>query len=195
MIFMAKKNEFRQDRPHAGLLSKLYLTKKQRRSLLKWFLYAMVLVVLSVLQDVILCRYRLFGATSELVPCGIFLICVLQGLETGSVFALIASILYLFSGSADGVYSIVFITAIAIGVTFFRQGYLQKGLGAAMLCVGVAMLVYELAVFGITLFLGMITPGKITVFLLRAALSLVALPVLYPLCLSIGKIGGESWKE
>ena len=39
----------------SGLLSKLFLTKQQRRSVLKWTLYAMVLVVLSVLQDVLLC--------------------------------------------------------------------------------------------------------------------------------------------
>lgn len=192
---MAKKNEFRPDKPRAGLLSKLYLTQKQRKSLLKWFLYTAVLLVLSVVQDVILCDLRPLGATSELVPCGIFLICVLEGLESGSVFALVAALFYHFSGSSDGVYSIVLITALSVGVTFFRQSYLQKGLGAAVLCVSAAMVVYELFMYGLALFLGLTTAGRIGAFLLKAVLSLLSVPVLYPLCLSIGKIGGESWKE
>ena len=37
--------------------------------------------------------------------------------------------------------------------------------------------------------------ARIGVFALTVALSLCAVPVLYPLCKSIGKIGGEIWKE
>ena len=70
---MAKKYEFKPDKPNAGLLSKLYLTQKQRKSLLKWTIYGLLLVFLSVLQDVLLCRISIFGATTELVPCGICL--------------------------------------------------------------------------------------------------------------------------
>ena len=68
---MAKKYEFQPDKPYSSWLSKLQLTPQQRRQLLKWFLYALVLLVLSVLQDVVLCRLRFFGGTSDLVPCGI----------------------------------------------------------------------------------------------------------------------------
>ena len=57
---MAKKYEFGPDKPHSGFLSKLFLTTKQRKSLLKWVLYYCMLLVLSVLQDVILCDIRLF---------------------------------------------------------------------------------------------------------------------------------------
>lgn len=192
---MAKKHEFRPDKPRAGILSKLYLTKKQRRALVKWFLYGLVLLVLSILQDVILSRARLFGATTELVPCGIFLICILEGTHTGSVFALAASLAYLFSGTAPGTYAMVFIVVLAVLVCIFRQAYLQKGFSAAMLCTAIAMLVYELAVFAIGLFLGLTIPSRITGFCMTAALSLIAAPVLYPIVLSIGSLGGESWKE
>ena len=99
-----RKEEFREDKPRSGLLSKLYLTQKQRLQLLKWALYALVLVVLSVVQDVLLSRFSIFGTTTELVPCGIFLIVVAEGMETGSVFSLIAACCYLFSGSAAGNY-------------------------------------------------------------------------------------------
>jgi hypothetical protein len=57
------------------------------------------------------------------------------------------------------------------------------------------MVVYELSMYGLALFLGLTTAGRIGAFLLKAVLSLLAVPVLYPVCLSIGKIGGDSWKE
>lgn len=192
---MAKKYEFKPDKPRSGWLSKLYLTGLQRKALLKWSLYGLVLLVLSVLQDVILCRFHLFGATTELVPCGIFLICVLAGTEQGSLFALISAALYLFSGTASGPYSMVFITVLAIGVCILRQAFLQKGFAAAMLCTALAMVLYLLLNFFIAMFLGLTYMGRIGGVFITAVLSLIAAPILYPLLLSIGSIGGEAWKE
>lgn len=192
---MARKREFRPDKPRSGLLSKLYLTKKQRRSLGKWSLYGLVLLVLSVLQDVIFCRLRVYGATTELVPCAIFLICIVEGAQSGSVFALVAGAAYLFSGTAPGVYALVFIVFAGVAVCVFRQAYLQKGFGAALSCSAVAMVLYELAVFGMGLFLGLTVPARFPGFMITAGLSLIAAPVLYPIVLSIGSLGGEAWKE
>lgn len=192
---MLFKKEFKSDKPYSGFWGKLYLTKLQRKGLLKWSLYALLLLALSLLQDVVLCHFRLFGATTELVPLGIFLICILEGAETGSVFALIASLIYLFSGTAAGPYSMVFITALSIAVTIFRQAYLQKGLGAAVLCTACAMLAYELLQFCMGLFLGLTIKERLIGFLLTAFLSCLPLPLLYPITLSIESIGGETWKE
>ena len=190
-----KKREFKEDKPHSGILGKLYLTKKQRKQILKWSLYGLLLLVLSLIQDVVMSKIRVLDATTELVPVGIFLICILEGTESGSIFALVASLVYLFSGTAAGPYSMVFITALAIGVTIFRQAYLQKGLAAAILCAGTAIFVYEILQFLMGLFLRLTIPSRFVGFVITAALSLVAVPILYPIALSIGKIGGETWKE
>jgi len=190
---MAKKYEFKPDKPYSGFWARLILTRTQWRAVLKWSLYALTLVVLSVLQDVLLCRVRIFGATTELVPCGIFLICLLEGMEKGSVFSLIAALLYLFSGSAAGVYSVVFITALGVGITWLRQSYFQAGFGAAMVCSGIGMFVYELAVFAIGAFLGLTTVSRIGSFLLTALLTMLAAPPVYLLLRTIG--GGNVWKE
>ena len=155
---------------------------------------ALLLVALSLLQDVVLCRYRVLNATTELVPVGIFLICILEGAENGSVFTLIASLLYLFSGTAAGLYSMVLITVIAVAVTIFRQAYLQKGFGAALLCMVAAMISYELLQFCMGLFLGQTFPARVIGFLVTTGLSLLAVPILYPLLKAIGKIGGQLWK-
>ena len=192
---MARKYEFRPDKPRISWLSKLYLTKLQRGILLKWALYALLLLVLSVLQDVVLCRFRLFGATAELVPCAIFLICVLEGAEKGGTFALVSSALYVFSGTAAGPYSMVLITFIAVFVCIFRQGYLQPGFAATMLCTVFSIIVYELVVFAIGLVLGLTIPSRLIGFAVTAGFSCLAAPALYPLALFIGSIGGETWKE
>ncbi len=192
---MTKKNEFQPDKPRFGLLDRLYLTKKQRRSVTKWMLYGLTLLALSLLQDVILCHLRIYGASTDLVPCGIFLICILEGTHTGSVFALIASLLYLFSGTAPGPYAMVFLTALSVGVTMFRQAYLQKGFGAAMLGTGTALFLYELLLFAMGLFFGLTLLSRLPGFLITAALSFLAAPALYPAILAIGSIGGEVWKE
>lgn len=195
MKSMAKKYEFKPDKPRSGLLSKLFLTQSQRKILLKWTLYALVLLGLSVLQDVLLCNVRLFGATTELVPCGIFLICLAEGSERGSVFTLVAACLYLFSGTAAGYYCIVFIPVYALVVTCLRQAFLQKSMASTMLCVSVAMVFYELSVFFMGLFLSMTTFGRIGGFLLTALMTLVFAPIIYPIIRSISNIGGEAWKE
>ena len=190
-----KKEEFRQDKPQSGFLSQLYLTESQRKSLLHWGLYAVILVTLSVVQDVLLCRFRINGAITDLVPCAIFLICVLEGAESGSVFALVASTLYLFTGNAPGIFCMVFLTGISVLVTVFRQGYLQRGFVSTLLCVTMALVIYELAVFGIGMFLGLTAGNRFWGFLITAGLTALVSPALYPLMSAVCNLGGEAWKE
>lgn len=192
---MAKKFEFRPDKPRSGLLSKLFLTQKQRAAVLKWSLYALLLLILSVVQDVLMCRIRILDATTDLVPCGIFLICLVQGLETGSVFSLVAACFYFFSGYAAGYHSIVLITFLSVYVTYFRQSYLRKGFGAIMLCTAFCVFAYEMAVFGIGVFLKMTVFERVASHALTAAMTLIIAPILYPLVKGIYSIGGEAWKE
>lgn len=191
---MAKKNEFKPDKLRAGFLSKLYLTRRQRQRILKWFLYSLLLLVLSLLQDVILCRFRFFGATTTLVPCGIFLICILEGMRESCVFALIAACLYQFSGG-PGYFAIALIVVLGIFVTYFRQSFLQKSFSGAMLCAATALLLYELGVFAAGLLTGVTSLSRFSVPLLTALLTLLTCPLLYLAVSAIGTIGGETWKE
>ncbi len=195
MTTMAKKNEFKPDKPRAGLLSKLYITKKQREKILKWLLYSLVLLGFSLLQDVILCQIHLFRATTDLVPMGIFLVCVLEGMDGSCVFAIIAACIYQFSGAGPGYYSILLIVAAGMLVSFFRQSFLQKSFGATMLCTVVAVVLYELTVFFVSLFMGLTVWGNLVIAALTCLLTLLAAPVIYPAMNLIGTIGGETWKE
>ena len=192
---MAKRPEFRPDKPSTSLLSYFILTRKQQKSLLKWVLYGAMLVLISVVQDVFLSGVRIFGATSELIPCAIFLICILEGTHSGSVFALVAGLLYLFSGTAPGPYSMVAITFYSVGVCIFRQAYLQESFSSACLCTAIAMVLYVLTNFLFGLFLGLTLLPRFFGFIITAALSLLAVPAFYPIFKAIGAFGGYSWKE
>lgn len=192
---MKRKAEFKPDSTGAGLLRRLSLTQRQRQKVLKWFLYSLVCLILLVLQDVIFCRIRLFGGTTDLLPCALLLICVILGAEGSGGFLLTAAVLYYFSGSAPGVYVIVLLPLLGILASIFRQSYLRKGFNSTLLCAGLAVVLYELGVFAMGLLLGLTLPDRFTSFLSTAVISLVTLPVLYPLMQAIGKIGGELWKE
>ena len=192
---MAKKQEFRPDKPSTSLLSRLMLTPKQQRTLFKWVFYGLFLVVLSVIQDVILSRVRVMGATTELIPCAIFIICLIEGSHTGSVFSLIAGLLYLFSGTAPGAHSFVAIVYLSIGACIFRQAVLQENFFSVLLCTVIAMLLYVLTNFAFGLFLGLTHISRIYGFLITAGLTLPAIPICYPITKAINAFGGQSWKE
>ena len=192
---MAKKYEFQPDKPYATWLSKLQLTRLQQKQLLKWCLYALVLVILSLFQDVVLCRFRFLGGTTALVPCGIFAICMLEDIQKGSVFALVSACLFFWSGSAPGAHVIILITLLAIVLCVLQQAYLQPGFPAVVFSTTAAMFLYELAVFAFCLLVGQTTPGKYMSFLIPAASSVVVVPLIYPFIKAISRIGGDTWKE
>ena len=120
---------------------------------------------------------------------------VRDGTDTCAVFALISSALFYFSGSAAGPYCILFLTGLGVLLNVFRAGYLRKSFGSIFFCAGFALMVYELILFVIGLFLGHTIAERFLSFCITGGLSLIAMPILYPIFLSIGKIGGESWKD
>lgn len=193
---MAKrKYEFKPDNFRATLASKLYLTPKQRLTILRWFLFCVLLVVFSVLQDVILCRFQLFGATTDLVPCVIILSGILLGAHDSAVFVLLAALGYQASGTAPGYYVVPLIVFLSLLLSLFRESFLRKSFSSVMLCAGVAVLVYEMLLFVIGFLLGSTRPDRWMVFLITGGLSLITLPIMYPIVKAIAKIGGETWKE
>ena len=193
---MAKrKYEFRPDKTGTSLLNKLYLTPSQRLTILRWVLYAVMLVVLSVIQDVILCRVRLFGATTNLVPCAIILICVELGAEKSALFSLLAALFYQFSGTAPGYYVIALIPILGIFAAIARQSFFRKSLSSTMLCACTAVILYEMSIFAFGLLFQNTSLIRIVRFLITSGLSLLSYPILYPLITAVEKIGEKTWKD
>lgn len=193
---MAKKKvEFRPDSTGASLLSKLYITPTQRKKLYRWLSYSAVCIALLVIQDVILWRFSLMGGVIDITPAVIILVCVMEGAEAGGVFALWASVFYHYSGSAPGAYCIALIVLPAVAVAMFRQNYLRRGFFSHWLCTAAAVAVYQAGVFFMALFFTNTFWSHWLSFAMNAGLSLLALPLVYPLLNAISQIGGDKWKE
>lgn len=189
------KYEFKPDPKGTNFLKKLYMTRLQRLQLLKWGSYALLCILLLVIQDVIMSRLRLFGATTDLAVAVIFLIAIYEGTENGSMFAIIASTLYWFSGSPPGPYVIAFITILTVGINLFRQMFWRRNFGSTALCAGIAIFAYELILFLAGMFLGLTIWPRVFVYLRTALYSCIAMLALYPLVRAISNIGGNTWKE
>ena len=187
--------EFKPDVNRVPLHKKLHLTKLQQKQLLQWTLNGLVCLVLLVIQDVIMSQVSIGGATTDLVPTAMLLIAVISDAYDGSLFLLLGSTLYVFSGSAPGPYTIAYLTVIGVAAALFRQSFWRRGFRSNILCAGLALLVYELAIFGTGIFLGLTHWGRFGVFMATWALSFAVTLALYPLTRAIQKIGGEIWKE
>ncbi len=190
-----KKYEFRPDPTGFDLASKLILTRLQRQNVLKWLLYSLLCLGGLILQDALFSRFRLLGGYVELAPALIVLICVMEGCDNGSLFALLGSMIYVFSGTGQDRYCIFYLTVYSVLVTAFRQSYLRRGRSSELLCVGGAMVLYELTVFATGLFLGLTSFGRGPIFFMTAVVSTLAVGCLYRVVQAVGTLGGNLWKE
>ena len=195
LLSFSSKPDFKPDSEDPGLLKKLYLTQAQRSTLLKWGLYIAVIVGLCMIQDVIMSQITIFGATTDLAVCAILLITVIEGIDVGSIFVMIASCLYYFSGSSPGPLSVGFMTFLGIGACLFRQMYWHRSRGSIVLCAGLALILYELGMFAVGILSNLTRWDRMGVFLTTGLLSCLVMIPLYSLINVIGQIGGNTWKE
>nr|MBQ8243850.1 hypothetical protein [Oscillospiraceae bacterium] len=189
------RSEFKPDTQTATWIKTVRLTQLQRLRLLKWLLYVLVIVLALVVQDVIMSQFRILGATTDLAVCVILMITIIEGTEVGSVFVLVASTLYYFSGSAPGAYSIGLLSFLGIAAVMFRQLYLHRSRGSITLCTAIAVMGYELGLFVVGIFSELTLWTRLPQFTLTGIYSCLVLIPLYPLICKIGLIGGNTWKE
>ena len=190
-----KQMDFRPDSTTATWGKTLRMTQQQRLRLGKWLLYILTIILCQVIQDVIMSQFSIFGATTDLAICAILLITVMEGTEVGSVFVLIASTLYYFSGTAPGAYCIALMSFLGIATTMFRQMYWHRSKGSIILCSAIAVAGYEIGLFVVGIMSELTLFSRVGSFLLCAALSCATLIPMYPLIYKIGLRGGNTWKE
>lgn len=195
LLSLRPKAEFKPDSQDSGFLKRLHITQVQRDTYLKWGLYIAVIVVACMIQDVIMSRVTIFGATTDLAVCAILLITVIEGIDTGSLFVLIASCLFYFSGSSPGPFCVGIMTFLGIGACLFRQMYWHRNQGSIVLCAGLALMLYELGIFAVGIFTELTRWDRLGTFVTTGLLSIAVMIPLYSLINIIGQIGGNTWKE
>ena len=189
------RSEFRPDRTPISLPKIFFITQVQRARFAKWGLYILTLILTLTVQDVIMSRIRLFGTTTDLAAMLILLITVIEGVDVGSLFVLIASVLYYFSGTASTPYCVILLSGVGIGASLLRQAWLHRSKGSIVFAAGAALMVYELALFVLALAQGLTHFGRVFAFFLTALYSWAVMIPMYDLINKIGLKGGNTWKE
>lgn len=187
--------EFKPDGPRVSPLKSLRFTHLQWLQILRWLCYVGVCVLCLVIQDTMMSRVSIFGSTTDLAVAAMLLITVLEGSEVGSVFILIASTVYYFSGSAPGPYSVGLLTVLGVCATVIRQAVWRRSRSSIVLCAGLAAFAYELGLYLAGLFLGLTRWYRLPRFALTGVLTAAVMFPLYYLVYRIGQIGGYTWKE
>ena len=187
--------EFKPDPKGTNYLKRLYMTRLQRLTILKWATFAMTGILLLVIQDVIMSQVRFSGATTDLPVAFILLVGIYEGLENGSVFTLAASLFYWFSGSAPTPICVAVLCVLVILIGLFRQLYWHRSFGSIAMCVSIAIMLYEMILFVIGLMSGLTILPRASVFALTGGITCITMLPMYPLVRVISKIGGVSWKE
>ena len=187
--------DFKPDVQKATWVKTVRLTRLQQLRLTRWMLYVLTVVACQVLQDVIMSQFSIFGATTDLPACAILLITVIEGTEIGSIFVIIASTLYYFSGNAPTAWCIGLMTFFGIGATLFRQMFWHRSKGSIVLCSAIALTAYELGLFVVGVGSELTHWGRLPSFALTALYSCLVLIPLDSLIFKIGLIGGNVWKE
>ena len=72
------------------------------RKYLMWGLYALLFLLVLLVQDVTLARQRFFGAKLNLLPMTVALIAMHLGHEVGGLFGLLAGEFWCLSGASCG---------------------------------------------------------------------------------------------
>lgn len=193
--FSRPEQDFKPDPNTATWLKTTRMTQIQRLRLTKWALYIFICIFCLVIQDVIMSQFRLFGATTDLAVCAILIITILEGSEIGSVFVLISSLLYYFSGSAPTAVCIGILTYTGVLATLFRQMYWHRSKGSILMCAMIALTVYEMSLFVTGLVNELTILSRIGSFVLTSIYSCLAMIPLYSVIYKVGLIGGNTWKE
>jgi transcription elongation factor Elf1 len=84
---------------------------------------------------------------------------------------------------------------LGIGACIFRQMYWHRNQGSIVLCAGIALMLYEVIIFGIGVFTGLTHWERLNSFLVTGGISVAVMIPLYTLINAIGQIRGNTWKE
>lgn len=162
---------------------------KTYRNALMWALYALLFLVVMVVQTAVFGRHRFWGAKLSLIPVAIACVTMHVGHEPGAIFALAASLVWYWTGADGGSVGIVTLTVTGIVAGYLCDAvYARRLLPALCLSLG-AVLFHEGALFLIKYYLNEADLSLWRWLPIQVGLALPAGLVIFPLAKAIRKAG------
>ncbi len=172
------------------MLDKLYITPRQWLHILRWCLYALLLLLAMMVQTVVLGNRSILGIHPVLVPVVITCACLREGPERGGLFALLGSLFWQLSGADMGSVSILTLTLTPLFGSLLCRRILANRFLPCLIFTLLTLLIDQAVIFVLRLFLNGLPPASFVSQLLPCVfLSLCAQPVVYLLVKWIARIG------
>ena len=178
----------------------IHLTKRQWQGILKWSLYALLTLLVLLLQTSVLSSRPVLGTKLAPLPALIVCVCVREGPEKGGLYAVLASLFWCFSGADFGNLSVAVIPIGAMLAAVLCRAVLTLRFVPTALCCLAVTLVNASVIFLFKLILPPTVPlianpptaaleNYWQVLLPGVGLSMVFVPIHYALVKLIGRIG------
>ncbi len=162
------------------------------RNTIMWVLFALLYLLVLLLQTVVLGRARILGVTPNLMPVVVVCIAMHLNHEAGGLFGLIVGFVWYAAGGDDGILAMVSFPVFAILAGWLCDNLFSRRIWSALLLSLSALLCHETAVFLLKFYLA----GAEGSFLYRVplitAVSLPACPAIYLLAKAIRKAGAPA---
>lgn len=158
---------------------------------LMWVLYALLFLLVMLVQTTALGRTRFWGVKLNLIPVTIVCVAMGVGHEAGGIFGLAAAFCWYASGAEDGSAAMITFTVTGILAGYLCDSYFQPHFLSALALSLAALLFHECALFCLRFYLGTAEISLLRWVFRTAGLSLLSCPVLYPLAKFIRKAGGK----
>ena len=162
------------------------------RNYIMWALYALLFLLVMLVQTTVFGRVRFYGVKLNLMP--VVMVCIAMGVghEAGGLFGLVAAVVWFAAGADDGVLAMVSFTLMGILAGYLCDAvFSRRFLPAFFLTLG-ALVFHEGAVFLLKYYLEGAAGELIRWVPVSAGLSVLACPVIYPAAKAIRKVGGRS---
>lgn len=162
---------------------------KTYRNMIMWVLYALLFLLVLVLQTVVFGKHRFFGVKLSLIPVAVACIGMQVGHEAGAVFALASSLVWCWTGADGGSVGIVTLTTVGILSGYLCDAVFSRRLIPALGMSLGAVVLHEGVLFLLKYYLSAVDIGLWRWLPVQAGLSLLACPLLYLLSRCIRKAG------
>ncbi|MDD3165085.1 MAG: hypothetical protein PHS97_04430 [Oscillospiraceae bacterium] len=163
---------------------------KRFKTVLRWCLFAGLLLLAMLLQTSLFALVRPFGLQMSLLPVMVACIAMRAAPESAALSSLFTGLVWCLSGADCGSLAIVTITVSGAACSMLAGQLLNRGLVTALLLSAMSLLLVDGAAALTHVYLGALPPMLLATALLPAlALSLVFCPVFYFVTWACAKVG------